>query len=85
MITQLLVGIILGTISGMLSLAPSWQVDLSPLANAVHDFGHKAATFNGYFPLITLGLCLAIVFGLKAGMFGWRLILFIYHQFWGSS
>ena len=75
---------LLPMLSGLLGLLPAARLDFSALAG-VAAVGDGAAMLNGYFPIATLGLCLALVFGLKIFMLGYRVLLFVYHQFWGSS
>lgn len=85
MITAWLLGLLLGTLSGMLGLIPGGVLDMSGMVANVSMISSLAGTLNGYFPLVTLGICLGVVLGLKLLMMGWRLVLFVYHQFWGSS
>lgn len=85
MITFALVALFLGTITGMLNIAPTATIDVSSLATNAATISSLAGTLNGYFPLVTLGVCIGIVLGLKVFMLGYRLVLFIFHQFWGSS
>lgn len=84
MILDLLLELFATIVAGFLSLTPSVSFSaesLLPIAAAVQGVGAA----NEYFPVHTLGLCLGVVFGLKVLMLGYRLVLFIYHQFWGSS
>jgi hypothetical protein len=85
MITAALIAMFLSTLTGLLNLAPTTSIDVSGLTANVGTVASLAGTLNGYFPLFTLGMCLGVVFGLKVFMFGYRLVLFIWHQFWGSS
>lgn len=85
MITGTLLVLALSTLTGLLNIAPTAAIDVSALAANTGTVAALGGTLNGYFPLVTLGVCLGIVFGLKVFMFGYRLVLFIWHQFWGSS
>ena len=84
MITELLLLALLPSISGLLGLLPAATLNLSALSN-VTSIGAQAAMLNGYFPVGTIGTCLGVVKGLKVFMLGYRALLFIYHQFWGSN
>jgi hypothetical protein len=84
-ITSTLLVLCLSTLTGLLNIAPVAAIDVSGLAVNVSTVAGLAGTLNGYFPLVTLGVCLGIVFGLKVFMLGYRLVLFVWHQFWGAS
>ena len=85
MITTWMLTVLVSTITGLLNIAPTAAIDVSGLAVNVSTVSGLAGTLNGYFPLMTLGVCLGVVFGLKVFMLGYRLVLFVWHQFWGSS
>jgi hypothetical protein len=84
MITELFILAMLPALTGLLSLLPSVILDLTSL-QAVGSIGSTAGMLNGYFPVATLGMCMGLVLGLKGFMLGYRVILFVYHQIWGSS
>jgi len=84
-ITGWLIALFLSTVTGLLNIAPAATIDVAALATNTGTVAALGGTLNGYFPIATLGVCLGIVFGLKVFMFGYRLVLFIWHQFWGSS
>lgn len=84
MIIVALLGILLATVGGLLNIIPVAAIDVSGLVANVSQVSGLAGTLNGYFPLVTLGMCLGVVLGLKLLMLGYRLVLFVYHQFWGS-
>lgn len=84
MITDLILELFTSILAGFLSLAPQVSFNaesIASIAGAINGLGAA----NGYFPVNTLAICLAAVMGLKVIMLGYRLLLFIYHQFWGSS
>lgn len=85
MITAALLVLTLATVTGLLNIAPVASIDVSALAVNASTVAGLGGTLNGYFPVVTLGVCLGIVFGLKVFMLGYRLVLFIFHQFWGAS
>lgn len=85
MITAWLLILFLSTVTGLLNIAPTASIDVGALAANTGTVAALGGTLNGYFPLVTLGVCIGVVFGLKVFMLGYRLVLFIWHQFWGSS
>lgn len=85
MITEALLSLVVATLTGMLNLAPTWTFDMSGISTNAGSIAGLVSAWNGYFPVVTFGTCLGLVFGFKVGMLGWRFILFVYHQFWGSS
>lgn len=84
MITELLLLALIPMLTGMLGAIPASTVDLGSLAVVVR-IADSAAMLNGFFPVATLGTCLGLIFGLKTFMFGYRIVLFVFHQFWGSD
>ena len=84
MVTEFIIGMTCGIISGFLDLMPSFTIDMSSLAAAGEAIG-RAGALEAYFPVTTLFICFALVLGLKLWMLGYRLVLFVYHQFWGSA
>lgn len=85
MVTLALFVLILGTVSGLLNIVPQATIDVSSLTANASAVAGLAGTLNGYFPLVTLGVCIGIVIALKAFMLLYRVVLFVWHQFWGSS
>ena len=85
MITTALLVVALGSLAGLLNIVPVASIDVSGLTVNASMVAGLAGTLNGYFPLVTLGVCLGVVFALKLFMLGYRLVLFIFHQFWGAS
>lgn len=85
MITEALVVFAAEIVTGILSLIPMWEPPDEALVTSGSNLGSSAARANGYFPVSLLGLCLILVLGYKAFLIIWRLIVFIYHQFWGSD
>lgn len=85
MITQGVLSVVLGLVSGLVSLLPQFSVTLDSAAAAAQTTGSTVGMLNGYFPVATVGGCLVAVFGFKVFMAAYRVVFFVYHQFWGSD
>jgi len=85
MVTGALIGLIFGGVRAVMGLVPVWDPAADPFSSAAFDVGGMAGALNGYVPVALLGLCLVLLLSLKVFMLGWRLIVFIYHQFWGAE
>jgi len=84
-IVTALVGFVCQAAVVVLGLIPSWTPPTDAFGSTSTQLGSMAAVGNGYFPVVVLGVCLTLVLGLKVALLGWRVVLFIWHQFWGSD
>ena len=85
MITSAVVGFVLGAVRALVGALPSWSPPTGALSTQATSIGGMAGVVNGYFPLLLLGSCAAVVLALMVGLRVWRVAVFIYHQFWGSE
>lgn len=85
MVTDAVIRFLGQSVRAILGLVPSWQPPADDFGSTATNLGAIAAQGNGYFPVMVLGVCLALVLALKVFLLGWRLVLFIYHQVWGSD
>ena len=85
MIIEALLKIISGIVRGFASMLPTHHVDTAALGETVGQIGAYAGALDGYAPMTQLGLALAFLVTLKLALMAWNVILFIYHQFWGSA
>jgi len=85
MIVDALVTFVCASARAVLGLLPTWTVPATPFATTSYSLGSMASMGNGYFPVAVLGVCIALVLALKVVLLGWRVVVFIYHQFWGSD
>jgi hypothetical protein len=69
--------VLLGVLNGVLGLLPSWSLGLD-LSGWGEGFGSALAMASGWFPVGILGTCLLTILGLKAALFGWDLLVFLY-------
>ncbi len=85
MIVDAIVRFVGQSVRAVLNLLPSWTPPFEEFGSQATAIGAMASRANGYFPVAVLGWCLVLVLSLKVLLFGWRVIVFIYHQVWGSN
>lgn len=78
MIIEAIVTFFGSAIRAVLGLIPSWSPPTDAFAGLATSFGSTAAKGNGYFPVVVLGVCLALVMGLKLALLLWRVLVFAY-------
>lgn len=82
MITEWIITVFLASIDALFSLFPSFTV---PTFDSPTGAFAKIGTLNKLFPVTTLILCILAAVTIMVALYLWDAILFIYHQFWGSS
>ncbi|HEY0186221.1 MAG TPA: hypothetical protein VGC67_01905 [Cellulomonas sp.] len=85
MITDSLIRFVGQSIRAVLGLLPSWTPPADAFGTQATSIGTLAVRADGYFPVLVLGICLAFVLALKVLLLAWRVLLFLYHQVWGSD
>lgn len=85
MVTEALIGFFMQAIRAVVRILPVWSPPAEDLTAVSTEVGAWGARADGYFPVTVLGVCLAVVFAVKVGLLAWRVVVFIYHQFWGSD
>jgi len=85
MITDALLKVFSAAFRSLLNLIPEWAVPDFDLARAGEMFGRAGALFNEYVPLPLMVACLLALVALHIAHGMWQGVLFVYHQFWGSS
>lgn len=78
MVTDALLTFALSLVRAIAGLLPEWQPDAEPFTTTSTSLGSMAAVGNGYFPVTLLGICLAVVIGLKVALLAWRAVVFVY-------
>ena len=77
MIVDALIGLLLTVISGVFSLVPAYS-----LPGSMSDFGASVgswvSTANGFFPVVALGACLAILLVAQVFVLAYRVLVFVY-------
>lgn len=82
MILGLVVTAVLGVFSTLAGLMPTWTLPSVSHDSAIPTYIHLA---NSILPLTTVALAIAAYGALMLAMSGWDLIVWVYHQFWGSD
>lgn len=82
MITDVLVSAILGGLTALLSLLPSFTM---PDAGLYDGFMGNIIKVDYVFPIIFLFQCIVVLFTVELLMRSWDLIVWLYHQFWGGD
>lgn len=77
----LVVSVVLGTVANL----PTYTLPTEAINANAAQVGAWASALNGYAPVAQLGAALLLLVGLKLALLAWQAVLFIYHQFWGSS
>lgn len=85
MITEALIAFVAQSVRAVLSIIPAWAPPADAFGSQAQSFGAMVSVGNGYFPVVVTGVCVAFIIGLKVAFLAWRMVLFIYHQFWGSD
>ena len=73
MIVEFLIGLIGGLIQGLMAFIPAISVDLSGFSGSGASIGAVAGWMDGYFPVLTLFLCIGIRYAVWLGITMWRL------------
>ena len=85
MITDAIITAFFGSINALLSLMPSYVLPTELVVDRTLIIGQYASLSNNIFPLVTIAKIAGLALAIKLLMFGWDFIVYIYHQFWGSS
>ena len=85
MVVNLLLGLVVGIVLGLIEPLPTYTLDVELLTVQAEQVGAMASSLNGYVPVTQIGLALLLLVGLKLALLLWQTLVFIYHQFWGSS
>lgn len=72
-------------LAALFALVPTTNLDTSGFAAAGATVGAAIFGFNDYFPISTFFQALGLVFAVWVVLGGWNAIVWVYHQFWGSS
>lgn len=85
MITDAIINALLGGINALLSLLPSYELPDGRDSEFGYQLGALVSQADHIFPLATITKIIGLAFALRILMASWDLIVFIYHQFWGSN
>lgn len=85
MISDAVIRFVGQSIRAIFMLVPTWEPPANDFGQSSASVGAMAAQANGWFPVAVVGWCLVFIFALKVFLLAWRVIVFIYHQVWGSN
>lgn len=78
MITDLILTSVLGVITGLFSILPTWGVDTSVMDNALH-LTTSAGSVDGWLPETMVFGCLAMSVGVRLFFWVWNGLQWLYH------
>jgi hypothetical protein len=85
MVVEFLMEMIGGVIRGLVSLLPASPVNPDEVGDSFYSVGGMASALNGYVPILALAAGITVLIGFRLALLLWQGIMFVYHQFWGSS
>lgn len=81
MIVLGLIVLLAQALRAVVGLVPDWAPPTAAFEGTATNVGAMAAAGNAYFPVVTLGVCLVLVLGLKVALLVWRAVVFVYEVF----
>lgn len=85
MITAALLEAAARVLASLFALVPDVALDVDDFGNVGTMLGSSAFGFNDYFPVTALFGAVALLLTVWFSMAAWNAIVWVYHQFWGSS
>lgn len=85
MVTEFVVSAVLAIFRALVAPLPVYTLDTAAMSAQSSQVGALAMTLNGYAPVSQLAIALGLLGGLKLALLAWQGVVFVYHQFWGSS
>lgn len=87
MITETLLRVAVGLVSWFASIVPDFGLDLGSLDVGAFwaDLGARVAALNGWVPVLAAGGVAVAFLIVQVAMSVWGLVVWVYHQFWGSD
>lgn len=87
MITESLLGVVMGSLFWFAAIVPDFGLDLSglDLTGVWTSLGTGVSALNGWVPAIAALGVLGTLLTVQVGMSGWGVFVWVYHQFWGSE
>lgn len=81
-ITDVIVSAILGGLTALLSLLPTFTM---PDAGLYDGFMGRVASVDNVFPIIFLFQCIVALVAVELLLRAWDVTVWVYHQFWGGD
>ncbi len=86
MIVVWLFGAVLDLLSAILQLVPLFDVPVLEVDAFLAQVGSGLRVMDqAWFPVTTLGYCMAVLLVARLALFTWNLVMKVYHQVWGTS
>lgn len=87
MVTEALLSLAAGLVAWFVSLIPDFGLSLGALDLSAMwtGLGEKVSALNGWVPVTAMVAALVIYLTVQVVMSVWGLVVWIYHQFWGSD
>lgn len=87
MVTEVLLTLVVGFVEWFVGLVPDFGLTLNTLdlAGVWSGLGTAASGLNGWVPLTAMVGSLVAYLTVQVVMSVWGLIVWVYHQFWGSD
>lgn len=87
MITETLLGIVVDLVAWIVAVTPDFGLDLGTLdiASAMDAAGSSIGALNGWLPVTYFLASAVLLLTLQVVMRGWGVLVWLYHQFWGSE
>lgn len=87
MIVEALVTLAVSFVEWFVSIVPTFGLDFTgiDMAGLWESIGSQVSALNGWLPVVAMGIALAAYLTVQVVMSVWGLIVWIYHQFWGSE
>jgi hypothetical protein len=77
MILDAIAGLLLGVLNGVLGLFPAYSLP-SSMTDFSASVGSWVGSANGFFPVVTLGVCIGVILAARAFVLAVRLVVFVY-------
>lgn len=87
MIVEWLLTVAINVLDWLVSLVPDFGLTLAApdFSTVWSDVGSMVASLNGWVPVIAAGAVLALLLTVQVASSAWGLLVWVYHQFWGSD
>lgn len=79
MVTDAVVSILVGFLTGVLSLLPAYSLPAA-VAGFGPELGSKIDAWNGVLPVVTIGQVLAATVGLRLFILAWAVVVWLYDK-----
>lgn len=87
MIVEALLTLAVNLVTWFATLVPDFGLDLSAfdMSSLWHSLGSKAVVLDGWVPVNENAAALGVFLVAQVVLGAWGLLVWVYHQFWGSE